>query len=176
MPHHPQLPEIKRCKRLDEPDPPQFMRPGVQGRWSRLRSSGCGTDGIGVATRDSPQAAPKKGALRLRCRRSTELSRLQRQIQVRRVPCSARVLPNSGRHGEVFRRPAKPAGPAGHLAVRTVHCGTQTPVRSRAMRRRTRGVPGLPPPPRHRARRSRRAALPTARPAPPPAPSDTRSG
>ena len=42
------------CKRLDDSDPPPFRRPGAQGRWSRLRPSGCGADGSGLATRGDP--------------------------------------------------------------------------------------------------------------------------
>jgi len=41
-------------KRLVHPDPSALIRPGVRGRWSRLRPSGCETDGSGLATRGNP--------------------------------------------------------------------------------------------------------------------------
>ena len=44
----------RRCKRLDDSDPPLFERPDTQGRRSRLRAGGYGTDRDGLATRSNP--------------------------------------------------------------------------------------------------------------------------
>ena len=71
-PRDAQLPEVERCKRLDDSDPPLIRRPGVQGRWNRLRPNGCGTDGSGLATRGLRRLNPGK-RFRLGCQRPTNL-------------------------------------------------------------------------------------------------------
>ena len=55
----------RRCKRLDDSDSPLFERPNTQGRWSRLRAGGYGTDGCGQTRRDNPRTVPENDAFRL---------------------------------------------------------------------------------------------------------------
>jgi len=70
----------------------QALRPSgaaPRGRGVRLRPRVSGADGSGLVIRGNPHTMPMTEAFPLRRQRSTDRSRLQGPVQVRRVPCSA---------------------------------------------------------------------------------------
>ncbi len=64
----------------------RFMRPGTSDRWIRLRPRARGTDGSGLATRDSAQAARARDDFRRRYQGSTVLRHLHSPARTRRGP------------------------------------------------------------------------------------------